>query len=592
VLDPLGTLERTHTCGALRKGDAGKSVVLLGWVHKRRDHGGLLFVNLRDRYGVTQTVFRPEAGQALLDKAGGLKPEYVVGVRGVVRERPAGMTNERMPTGAVEVEVQELFILNTSATPPFPIENEVNASDELRLKHRYLDLRRPALAGNLVLRHQAVQAVRGYLNGQGFLEIETPFLTRSTPEGARDYLVPSRNHPGKFYALPQSPQMYKQILMVAGFDRYYQIARCLRDEDQRADRQPEHTQIDIEMSFATEEKVYALVEGMMAAVFKDVLGADLATPFPRMSYAEAMQRFGSDKPDARFGMELVDLSADLAGTEFGVFRKVLDEQGVVKAIVVKGGAKWTRKQIDDLVPFVQHYQAKGLAWVKAAGEGFEGPIAKYLKPEEAGAIKRKSGAEEGDLLLFLADKPGLVTQALGALRVEVAKREKVIPEGLYHFLWIRDFPLFHWNEEEKTWEAEHHIFTMPKEEHLDLLEKDPGKVLGQLYDLVCNGFELASGSIRIHRRDIQERVMKVIGVSPEEAKRRFGFLLEAFEYGAPPHGGIAPGLDRIVMLLAGLDNIRDVIAFPKTTAAAALMEGAPSEVDAKQLKELHLRIVE
>ncbi|MDQ7798210.1 MAG: aspartate--tRNA ligase [Candidatus Edwardsbacteria bacterium] len=589
-LETLGNWERSHTCGELRSEHIGQQTTLCGWVHRSRNHGGLIFINLRDRYGITQVVFDPAQNAELTEAAKDLKSEYVIAVRGAVRNRPQGQTNPGMATGVIEVLAAEVKLLNSSAVPPFVIEDQTTASEDLRLKFRYLDLRRPALAQNIILRHNFILAVRNYLSAQNFLEIETPLLTRSTPEGARDYLVPCRVQPGKFYALPQSPQIYKQILMVAGFDKYFQIARCLRDEDLRADRQPEHTQIDIEMSFATQDKVFTLAEGMFQQVFKEVAGIDLLTPFPRLPYAEAMNRFGSDKPDMRFGLELCNIAAVAAKSEFTVFKQALENQGQVKGICVPGGGKWSRKDIDGLTELAKIYGAKGLAWAKVSGESLEGSIAKFFAGELGRELMRAMSARDGDIMLFVADQPSVVAAALGALRVECAKRMDLIPQGKFAFAWITDFPLFHYNQEEKRWEAEHHMFSMPKEEHLEYLDSDPGKVLGQLYDLVANGSELASGSIRIHRRDIQEKVMKVLGLPPAEAAKKFGFLLEAFEYGAPPHGGIAPGVDRILAMITGGDSIRDVIAFPKTTSGSGLMEGSPSEVDQRQLKDLHIRL--
>jgi aspartyl-tRNA synthetase len=591
-LETLGAWQRSHTCGELRSSNNNQEVTLCGWVHRSRNHGGLIFINLRDRYGITQIVFDPAQNAELTASASELKSEYVVAVKGLVRARPQGQANSEMPTGEVEVLAAEVKLLNSSAVPPFVIEDNTTASEELRLKHRYLDLRRPALAKNIILRHKFVLAIRNYLSAQDFLEIETPLLTRSTPEGARDYLVPCRVHPGKFYALPQSPQIYKQILMVAGFDKYFQIARCLRDEDLRADRQPEHTQIDIEMSFATQDKVFSLAEGMFKEVFSKVAGMDIQTPFPRLAHAEAMRRFGSDKPDMRFGMELCDTAPVALKSDFSVFKQALENKGQVKGICVPGGGRWSRKDIDGLTEFVKIYGARGLAWAKVSGESLEGSIAKFFAGDLGKELMQTLSAREGDIMLFVADKPSVVAAALGALRVECARRMEMIPKNKFAFAWITDFPLFHYNEEDKRWEAEHHMFSMPKEEHLEYLETDPGKVLGQLYDLVANGSELASGSIRIHRRDIQEKVMKVVGLSPQEVQKKFGFLLEAFEYGAPPHGGLAPGVDRILTMITGGDSIRDVIAFPKTTSGSGLMEGSPSEVDEKQLKELKIKLTD
>ncbi|MBU1355522.1 MAG: aspartate--tRNA ligase [Candidatus Edwardsbacteria bacterium] len=590
-LETLGNWERTHTCGELRSEHIGQQAILCGWVHRSRNHGGLIFINLRDRYGITQVVFDPAQNAELTEAAKELKSEYVIAVKGAVRNRPQGQANTSMATGVIEVLAGEVKLLNSSAVPPFVIEDQTTASEDLRLKFRYLDLRRPALAQNIILRHNFILAVRNYLSAQNFLEIETPLLTRSTPEGARDYLVPCRVQPGKFYALPQSPQIYKQILMVAGFDKYFQIARCLRDEDLRADRQPEHTQIDIEMSFATQDKVFAMAEGMFKEVFSQVAGIEIQTPFPRLAYAEAMNRFGSDKPDMRFGLELCDIAAVAAKSEFTVFKQALENKGQVKGICVPGGGKWSRKDIGGLTEFAKIYGAKGLAWAKVSGESLEGSIAKFFVGDLGKELINVMSAKDGDIMLFVADQPSVVFAALGALRVECAKRMDMIPKDKFAFAWITDFPLFHYNQEEKCWVAEHHMFSMPREEHLEYLETDPGKVLGQLYDLVANGSELASGSIRIHRRDIQEKVMKVVGLSPEEATKKFGFLLEAFEYGAPPHGGIAPGLDRILTMITGGDSIRDVIAFPKTTSGSGLMEGSPSEVDERQLKDLHIKTI-
>ncbi|WP_290751767.1 aspartate--tRNA ligase [Exiguobacterium sp. UBA3968] len=579
---------RTHMNGQVTEEVIGQHVQLKGWVQKRRDLGGLIFLDLRDRSGIVQIVFQPENEQAHR-LAESIRSEYVLDIKGhvIARENP----NPNIPTGQVEVVADEVVILNAAKMTPFPISEEAEqTSEDLRLKYRYLDLRRPSLQETFRLRSKASNIMRNFLDEQDFLEVETPILTKSTPEGARDYLVPSRVHPGEFYALPQSPQLFKQLLMVSGFERYFQIARCFRDEDLRADRQPEFTQVDIETSFMDIEDLYAMMESMMTRVMKETLGKDIVTPFPRMPYAEAMSRYGSDKPDTRFGLELIDVADAVKGAGFKVFDMALEAGGEVKALNVKGAAeRFSRKDIDKLQEFTAIYGAKGLAWVKVTADGLNGPIAKFFNEEATARLTAATDAEAGDLLLFVAAKASIVADSLGALRQKLAKELDLIDESVFNFLWVTDFPLVTYEEEDGRFYANHHPFTMPRREDLELLETDPGKVLAVAYDLVLNGYELGGGSQRIYERDIQERMFKLLGFSEEEANEQFGFLMEAFEYGTPPHAGIALGLDRLVMLLAGRSNLRDTIAFPKTASASDLLTAAPSPVSDAQLNDLSIR---
>lgn len=585
-------MKRTYYCGEVPEAAAGERVVLKGWVQKRRDLGGLVFIDLRDRTGVVQVVASPDVSAEALATAERVRSEYVLSVEGTVVARAPETVNPNIATGRIEIQAERIDIINKAKTPPFAISDDTDAAEDVRLKYRYLDLRRPIMFQTLALRHKVTKAVRDFLDGERFLEVETPMLTKSTPEGARDYLVPSRVHPGEFYALPQSPQIFKQLLMVGGFERYYQIARCFRDEDLRADRQPEFTQIDIEMSFISQEDIIDLTERMMAAVVKAAKGIDIPRPFPRMTYDEAMSRYGSDKPDVRFGLELVDVSEAVRRSSFQVFVRAVEQGGQVKAINVKGAAsRYSRKDIDALAEFASRYGAKGLAWLKAENGELKGPIAKFFNADEQTALRQLLAVEEGDLLLFVADKKAVVAAALGALRLKLGKELGLVDETRLAFLWITDWPLLEYDEEEGRYYAAHHPFTMPVRDDIPLLETNPGAVRAQAYDLVLNGYELGGGSLRIFERDVQEKMFRTLGFSDEEARRQFGFLLEAFEYGTPPHGGIALGLDRLVMLLAGRTNLRDTIAFPKTASASCLLTEAPGPVSEKQLEELHLTVV-
>jgi len=590
TIDFLGNWKKTDYCGELRKKDAGRTVTLLGWVQKRRDLGGLIFVEMRDRHGLVQVVFNPEANREVHEKAQALRSEYVIGIMGEVVLRPEGTANPKVPTGEIEVAVKELRILNISKTPPFLIDDEDEVAENTRLKYRYLDLRKPGLQKNLILRHRLAREVRDYFDRLGFLEVETPMLTKSTPEGARDFLVPSRLSPGHFYALPQSPQLFKQILMVAGYDRYFQIVRCFRDEDLRSDRQPEFTQIDVEMSFVTVEDIRKTMEGLMVHLFKEVMGMELKTPFPALSYDEAMDRYGLDKPDIRFGLELKNLSKILKGSTFKVFQDALNGGGIIKAINVKGGATFSRKEIDDLTHFVYDFGAKGLISAKVGREDWQSPMQKFITDQERRSVEKMMEASEGDLLLFIAGPSKVVNQSLANLRLHLGRKLGLIPEEEYRFVWVIDFPLLEYDETEKRYAAVHHPFTAPKDEDIPLLKEHPEQVKAKAYDLVLNGSEIGGGSIRNHLKEVQSLLFEKLGMEEEEARDRFGFLLEALEYGTPPHGGIAFGFDRLVMILSHSESIRDVIAFPKTQKGTCLMTDAPSKVDGKQLDELWIKL--
>lgn len=590
-METMAGMHRSCGCGRVTEKDCGKELTLAGWVNTRRDHGGLIFIDLRDRSGIVQVVMSPQYGEDAFHKAEDVRSEYVLAIRGIVRERSPETVNPKMQTGKIEVVVSEMRVLNKAKTPPFYVEDGIDVDETVRLKYRYIDLRRPEMQRNLIMRHKIVHEMRQFLDAHDFLEVETPILTKSTPEGARDYLVPSRVNPGKFYALPQSPQLFKQLLMVSGLERYFQIARCFRDEDLRADRQPEFTQLDIELSFEDQDFILDLMEHMMQRIFKNVLNVDIQIPFKRITWDDAMNLYGSDKPDLRFDMHFYDISDLLRDTGFKVFRNVLDNGGIVKAITVKGDAAIPRRELDGLVDYVGNYGAKGLAWIGLNKDGsLKCQITKFLGEDKIREIGKFCEAENGDLILIIADKPKVVAQALGELRLEMARRMNLIDENKFCFRWVTDFPMFEYSEEDKRWVAEHHPFTAPRDEDVQYLLTDPSKVYAKAYDMVLNGVEAGGGSLRIYQEELQEKVFKAIGITHEEAQEKFGFLLDAFRYGAPPHAGIALGLDRLVMLMLRLGSIRDVIAFPKTQSAIDQMTQAPSEVVDMQLKELHIRV--
>ncbi|AEI15114.1 aspartyl-tRNA synthetase [Flexistipes sinusarabici DSM 4947] len=590
MLSHLGSWRRTHSCGELRAGNIGEEVVVMGWVQRRRDHGGVIFIDLRDRDGVTQIVLNPEFDKEVHELGDNVRNEFVIAAKGKVEHRPEGTVNSSLPTGEVEVYVNELKILNKSETPPFVIENHSNANEDIRLKYRYLDLRRPALQQNIILRHQLIRVIREFLYEKDFLDIETPFLTKSTPEGARDYLVPSRVNPGRFYALPQSPQMFKQLLMISGFDRYFQIVKCFRDEDLRADRQPEFTQLDMELSFIDRADLMKLIEELFVKIFKDIMDVDVKKPFEIMSYDEAMEKFGHDAPDTRFGLHLKTINDLVKDCGFKVFADSVKNGGVVKAINAKNATNFSRKDIDDLTDFAVSLGAKGLAYIRVNEDGLQSPIVKFLGEELADQIVSEMGGEAGDIIFFGAGKTGIVNLYMSKVRLKLGRMLNLIDKNKYNFVWITDFPLLEWDEDEKRYAAVHHPFTAPVDEDIKYFDTDPSQIRAKAYDLVLNGSEIGGGSIRIHRSDVQEKMFDALGMTREESRRKFGFFMDALKYGTPPHGGIAFGVDRIATILTGSESIRDVIAFPKTQRATCMMSDAPSIVDEKQLKELSLKL--